>query len=97
MLAKGLRPGVKNLVGMFRGEFLPQCALGVGTGVVLQTFSCRAIQKEWQLFRAHQVPSTTPLPVDHLLEKLFKYVTLCTRGARAVRIFVIEFFLGTPL
>ena len=31
--------------------------------------------------RAHQVPFTTPLPVDHLLEKLFKYLTRCGRGA----------------
>ena len=30
------------------------------------------------------VPSTTPLPVDHLLEKLFKYLTRCAHGARAV-------------
>ena len=36
--------------------------------------------------RAHQVPFTTPLPVDHLLGKLFKYLTRCARGARAVRI-----------
>ena len=36
--------------------------------------------------RAHQVPFTTPLPVDHLLGKLFKYLTRCGRGARAVRI-----------
>ena len=31
--------------------------------------------------RAHQVPFTTRLPVDHLLPKLFKYLTRCTRGA----------------
>ena len=36
--------------------------------------------------RAHQVPFTTPLPVDHLLGKLFKYLTRCGCGARAVRI-----------
>ena len=36
--------------------------------------------------RAHQVPFATPLPVDHLLGKLFKYLTQCGRGARAVRI-----------
>ena len=36
--------------------------------------------------RAHQVPFTTPLPVDHLLGKLFKYLTRCGRGASAVRI-----------
>ena len=35
--------------------------------------------------RAHQVSFTTPLP-DHLLGKLFKYLTRCGRGARAVRI-----------
>ena len=34
--------------------------------------------------RAHQVPFTTPLPVDHLLGKLFKYLTRCGRGTRAV-------------
>ena len=34
--------------------------------------------------RAHQVPFTTPLPVDHLLGKLFEYLTRCGRGARAV-------------
>ena len=31
--------------------------------------------------RAHQAPFTTPLPVDHLLGKLFKYLTRCARGA----------------
>ena len=36
--------------------------------------------------RAHQVPFTTPLPVDHLLETLFKYLMRCGRSARAVRI-----------
>ena len=36
--------------------------------------------------RAHQVPFTTPLPVDHLLRKLFKYLTRCACGADAVRI-----------
>ena len=36
--------------------------------------------------RAHQAPFTTPLPVDHLLGKLFKYLTRCGRGACAVRI-----------
>ena len=36
--------------------------------------------------RAHQVPFTTPLPVDHLLGKLFKYLMRCGRGARAVQI-----------
>ena len=30
--------------------------------------------------RAHQVPFTTPLPIDHLLGKLFKYLTRCARG-----------------
>ena len=34
--------------------------------------------------RAHQVPFTTPLPVDHLLGKLFKYLMRCGHGARAV-------------
>ena len=27
--------------------------------------------------RAYQVPFTTPLPIDHLLGKLFKYLTQC--------------------
>ena len=36
--------------------------------------------------RADQVPFTTPLPVDPLLGKFFKYLTRCARGARAVRI-----------
>ena len=31
--------------------------------------------------RAHQVPSTTRLPVDHLLEKFFKYLTQWAHGA----------------
>ena len=31
--------------------------------------------------RAHQVPFRTPLPVDHLLGKLFKYLTPCGRSA----------------
>ena len=34
--------------------------------------------------RAHQVPLTTPFPVDHLLGKLFKYLMRCGRGARTV-------------
>ena len=40
--------------------------------------------------RAHQVPFTTPLPVDHLLGKLFKYLTRCGRGVRAVRILPLK-------
>ena len=35
--------------------------------------------------RAHQVPFTTPLLVDYLLGKLFKYLTRCGRGASACK------------
>ena len=43
----------------------------------------RASQGEWQHFTAYQVPSTTPLPVEHLLGKLFNFTW---HGARTVRV-----------
>ena len=30
---------------------------------------------KWERFRAHQVPSRSPPPVDHFLEQMFKYLT----------------------
>ena len=42
--------------------------------------------------RAHQVPFTTPHPVDHLLGKLFKYLTRCGHGACTVRILPLSGF-----
>ena len=61
------------------------CAVRV-LGFFRRPFHPEPIRGNGNASRAHQVPFTTPLPVDHLRGKLFKYLTRCGRGARAVRI-----------
>ena len=52
------------------------------------------IRRNGKASRAQQVPFATPLPVDHLLGKLFKYLTRCGRGARAVQILPLSVYLS---
>ena len=59
------------------------CAVRV-LGLFRRPFHPEPISGNGNASRAHQVPFTTPLPVDHLRGKLFKYLTRCGRGARAV-------------
>ena len=71
-----------------KGEYQTRCARGACAvrvlGLFRRPFHPQPIRGNGNASRAHQVPFTTPLPVDHLLGKLFKYLTRCGRGARAV-------------
>ena len=74
--------------GMSEGEYQTRCARGACAvrvlGLFRRPFHPEPIRGNGNASRAHQVPFTTPLPVDHLRGKLFKYLTRCGRGARAV-------------
>ena len=77
---------------LHKGEYLPRCARSAREVRVLGLFR-RPFHPEPirgmvtpQSPPAHQVPSTTPLLVDQLLEKLFKCLARCAHRACAVRI-----------